>query len=79
MKKLKMRRIDLKDQAGQLELDNLMSALGNQGNVVSPKGRELTKAVFGEAPQPSASGRARLFRCSYQRLGFATSLHQTIR
>ena len=52
MKKLKMRRIDLKDQAGQLELDNLMSALGNQGNVVSPKGRELTKAVFGEALSP---------------------------
>ncbi len=52
MKQLRMRRINLKDQAGQKELETLMSALGNQGNVVSTKGKELTQMVFGEPLSP---------------------------
>lgn len=52
MKPLSMRRIDLGKQSGREELLSLMRSLGNQGNVVSAKGRELTRKVFGEDLTP---------------------------
>lgn len=47
-----MRRIDLGKPGGNEELRSMMQALGNQGNVVSARGRELTRKVFGEDLTP---------------------------
>ena len=52
MKPLTMRRIDLGKPGGNEELRSMMQALGNQGNVVSARGRELTRKVFGEDLTP---------------------------
>jgi len=52
MKPLTMRRIDLGKPGGKDELRFMMQALGNQGNVVSARGRELTRKVFGEDLTP---------------------------
>lgn len=52
MKPISMRRIDLGLPTGAEELLSLMRSLGNQGNIVSAKGRELTRRVFGEDLTP---------------------------
>lgn len=50
---LNLRRIVLGEPAAAAELARLRAKLSASGNVVSPKGRELTRKVFGEelAPQ----------------------------
>ncbi|MSR31307.1 MAG: histidinol dehydrogenase [Gemmataceae bacterium] len=53
MKTLVMRRIDLGNAGGRADLDSLMALLGNSGNVVSAKGRELTRQVFGRELTPA--------------------------
>ena len=49
---LKMRRICLDESTAAAQLAELRHKLGLQGEVVSPKGRQLTEAVFGEALPP---------------------------
>lgn len=50
---LKVRRIDARAGAIGGELDALRRQLSPAGNVVSPKGRQLTERVFGEPLLPS--------------------------
>jgi histidinol dehydrogenase len=50
MAKLKLRRIDC--AAADAGLDQLRAQLSLQGDLVTPRGRELTEAVFGEALPP---------------------------
>src|SRR5438067_2209948 len=50
---LKLRRIRLGDEGAAGQLAALRAQLGAQGNVVSPRGRQLTEKVFGE-PLPPA-------------------------
>src|SRR5947209_6475565 len=50
MAKLKLRRIDC--AAADAGLAQLRAQLSPQGDVVTPRGRELTEAVFGEALPP---------------------------
>lgn len=51
--KLQVRTIDARDQAFDAELSALRQQLSPSGNVVSPKGRELTERVFGEPLLPT--------------------------
>src|SRR5437879_3998710 len=50
MAKLKLRRIDC--AAADADLAQLRAQLSPQGDLVTPRGRELTEAVFGEALPP---------------------------
>lgn len=50
---LNMRRIDFAEPGAARTLDELRKRLGDSGSVVSPRGRELTEAVFGEALPPA--------------------------
>lgn len=50
---LNMRRIDFAEPGAARKLDELRKRLGDSGSVVSPRGRELTEAVFGEALPPA--------------------------
>ena len=50
----KIRRIDARNETFESELDDLRNQLSPSGNVVSPKGKELTERVFGAALSPSA-------------------------
>lgn len=53
MTSLTLRRIRHTDPDAALQLAKLRALLGSQGEVVSPRGRELTEKVFGE-PLPPA-------------------------
>jgi histidinol dehydrogenase len=53
MASLRMRRIDCGTAAAAEQLAGLRAQLGAQGNVVSPRGRELTRKVFGEELPPA--------------------------
>ncbi|MFN3193487.1 MAG: histidinol dehydrogenase [Aureliella sp.] len=50
---LEIRTIDARSPGFQAELDELRNQLSPSGNVVSPKGKELTERVFGEPLLPS--------------------------
>src|SRR5262245_33999724 len=47
-----LRRIDLGEPGAGQQLEHLLGELGAQGNVVTERGRELTRKVFGEALAP---------------------------
>ncbi len=51
---LKITRIDARSGAFESDLNEVRRQLSPSGNVVSPKGRELTLRVFGEALTPVA-------------------------
>ena len=51
---LKITRIDARQGGFESDLNRLREQLSPSGNVVSPKGRELTLRVFGEALSPGA-------------------------
>lgn len=51
---LKITRIDTRQGGFESDLNKLREQLSPSGNVVSPKGRELTLRVFGEALSPGA-------------------------
>ena len=51
---LKISRIDARQGGFESDLNRLREQLSPSGNVVSPKGRELTLRVFGEALSPGA-------------------------
>jgi len=51
---LKITRIDARRGGFEAELNRLREQLSPRGNVVSPKGRELTLRVFGEPLSPGA-------------------------
>ncbi len=48
-----IRTIRCSDPGAATAIDELLAQLGTQGNVVSPRGRELTERVFGEALPPA--------------------------
>jgi histidinol dehydrogenase len=48
-----IRTIRCSDQGAAAAIDQLLAQLGTQGSVVSPRGRELTERVFGEALPPA--------------------------
>jgi histidinol dehydrogenase len=48
-----IRTIRCSSPGAAAEIDSLLTQLGSQGNVVSPRGRELTEKVFGEALPPA--------------------------
>ena len=50
---LEIPTIDARQTGFESDLDALRTKLSPSGNVVSPKGRELTERVFGEALLPS--------------------------
>src|SRR5579884_4413637 len=52
MATLKIRRIRLADAGAAKQLEALRRQLSPQGDVVSPRGRALTEAVFGQALAP---------------------------
>ena len=52
--KLKITRIDARSGDFESDLNEVRRQLSPSGNVVSPKGRELTLRVFGEALTPGA-------------------------
>src|SRR5947209_1048344 len=52
MAKLKMRRIDCSTADAAELIGKLRAQLSPQGDVVTPRGKELTQAVFGEALPP---------------------------
>jgi histidinol dehydrogenase len=51
---LNITRIDARSGGFEAELNRLRQQLSPSGNIVSPKGRELTLKVFGEALAPAA-------------------------
>ncbi|MFO0809592.1 MAG: histidinol dehydrogenase [Gemmataceae bacterium] len=53
MATLKMRRIDCADPKSAKQLADLRKQISHHGEIVSPKSRELTKKVFGEALTPT--------------------------
>lgn len=53
MASLNLRRIDCSTADAARQLAELRTQLGAQGEVVSPRSRELTQAVFGEALPPA--------------------------
>jgi len=52
MAKLNLRRIHCSDPAAAEQLQSLRSQLASQAEVVSARGQELTKKVFGEPLPP---------------------------
>src|SRR6516164_2398282 len=52
MPTLKLRRIDCNDPKSTRQLADLRRQISHQGEVVSPRSRELTRKVFGEALPP---------------------------
>jgi histidinol dehydrogenase len=52
MASLSLRRIDCNRDDAAAQLAGLRAQLGAQGNIVSPRSRELTQKVFGEALPP---------------------------
>ena len=50
---LKLRRIDCADPKAAKQLTDLRRLFCSQGEVLTPKARELSKRVFGEALPPS--------------------------
>ena len=53
MEKLNLRRIRGTDPESNRQLAALRHQLGEQGDVVSPRGRQLTQTVFGEPLTPA--------------------------
>ena len=53
MQTLRLRRIHCADTDAAAQLAALRTQLSSQGEVVSPRGRQLTEAVFGEALPPA--------------------------
>lgn len=53
MDTLNMRRIDCTDATAVARLDALLRQLSLQADVISPRGRQLTEKVFGEALTPA--------------------------
>lgn len=53
MEMVKIRRIDCTDADARAKLAALREQLGSQAQVVSPRGRQLTRAVFGEELPPA--------------------------
>lgn len=53
MPTLNLRRIDCADADAAAQLDQLLEQLSIQGDIVSPRGRQLTEKVFGEALPPA--------------------------
>jgi histidinol dehydrogenase len=53
MKTVNIRRIHCADPGAARQLTELRGQLASQGDVVSPRGRQLTEAVFGEALPPA--------------------------
>lgn len=53
MEMLKMRRIDCSDADARAKLAALREQLGSQAQVVSPRGKQLTRAVFGAELLPA--------------------------
>src|SRR5262249_36123586 len=75
MPTLKLRRIDCADPKSARQLADLRRQISHQGEVVSPKSRELTRKVFGEALPP---GKAVEGICTdVQKEGLAAVLHYT--
>ena len=52
MKQLRIQRIDARESGFEAEFEAMRARLSPSGNVVSPKGQELTKRVFGEPLTP---------------------------
>ncbi len=52
MKQLRIQRIDARQSGFETEFEAMRARLSPSGNVVSPKGQELTKRVFGETLTP---------------------------
>jgi histidinol dehydrogenase len=52
MATMKLRRIDFNDPKSAKQFADLRRQISHQGDVVSPKSRELTRKVFGEALPP---------------------------
>lgn len=52
MKQLRIQRIDARQSGFETEFEAMRARLSPSGNIVSPKGQELTKRVFGEPLTP---------------------------
>jgi histidinol dehydrogenase len=75
MHTLNLRRIHCGDADAPQRLAALRSQLGSQGEIISPRGRQLTEAVFGEALPP---GRVVERVCAdVRQRGLAAVLHYT--
>jgi histidinol dehydrogenase len=75
MTTLNVRRIRCADPCAAKQLAELRAQLGAQGNVVSARGRELTKKVFGEALTPAQV--VERICADVQARGLAAVLHYT--
>ena len=53
MDSIKLERISCADSGASQKLADLRARLGAQGSIISPKSRQLTMKVFGEALSPA--------------------------
>ncbi len=75
MATLKIRRIDCSEPKSARQLADLRRQISHQGEVVSPKSRELTRKVFGEALPPAKA--VERICTDVQREGLSAVLHYT--
>src|SRR5947207_1369422 len=72
---LKLRRIDCSDNKSNKLLADLKKQLSHQGEILSPKSRELTRKVFGESLPPVKA--VERICTEVQKEGLAAVLHYT--
>jgi histidinol dehydrogenase len=75
MATIKLRRIDCNDPKSTRQLSDLRRQIGHQGEVVSPRSRELTRKVFGEALPPMRA--VERICADVQKEGLSAVLHYT--
>jgi histidinol dehydrogenase len=75
MTTLKLRRIDCADPKSAKQLADLRRQMSHQGEVVSPRSRELTKKVFGESLRPAQA--VERICADVQKNGLSAVLHYT--
>src|SRR5262245_17671732 len=75
MATLKLRRIDCADTKSAKQLADLRRQISTQGEVVSPRSRELTRKVFGEALPPVRA--VERICTDVQKEGLSAVLHYT--
>lgn len=75
MATIKLRRIDCNDPKSTKQLADLRRNISHQGEVVSPRSRELTRKVFGEALPPARA--VERICADVQNKGLSAVLHYT--
>ncbi len=75
MATIKLRRIDCNDPKSTKQLADLRRQISHQGEVVSPRSRELTRKVFGEALPPVRA--VERICADVQKEGLSAVLHYT--